>query len=339
MSKKPLIAITMGDPSGIGPEVVAKALATTAVREVCEPLVMGNAKVLEQAFRLVESPLRARPVASPKEAATIASNGAIPVLDAGSPDDLANLTPGVLSAAAGKACVEWVIAAGRLAVEGRVAAMATAPINKAAANMAGYQDIGHMEILQKLTEAPQVATMLLTTGLRVVHLTTHRSLRVACDYVTKENVLAKLRLTNEFFGIYGMPKARIGVAALNPHGGEEGLLGDEEITAIGPAVEAANAEGINAMGPIPADTIFHQAIAGKYDVVLAMYHDQGHIPIKVHGWEQSVTVNLGLPLIRTSVDHGTAFDIAGKGIADATGMVAAIRLAAGLAGEQRLITL
>ena len=339
-SPLPIIAITMGDPSGIGPEVVAKALATPAVQQMCLPLVIGNAQVMAQAFQLVGSKQRPTPVTSPEEAAAGSNtNGAVAVLDPGSPDSLAALKLGELSAVAGKASVEWVIAAGRLAVEHRIAAIATAPINKAAANLAGYQDIGHMEILQHLTEAPQVATMLLTTDLRVVHLTTHRSLRKACDYVTTDNVLAKLRLTHDFFSTYGIPNARIGVAALNPHGGEEGLLGSEEITAIGPAVEAAIAEGINAIGPVPADTIFHQAIAGKYDVVLAMYHDQGHIPVKVHGWEQSVTVNLGLPLIRTSVDHGTAFDIAGKGIADATSMVTAIRLAAGLAGEQRFITL
>ena len=339
MTNRPLIAITMGDPAGIGPEVVAKALAVPAVNDVCRPLVIGNIAVLTAALRLVGSQLQACAVASPEEALATAENGVVAVLDPGDPGALAGLKPGVLSAAAGKACVEWVITAGRLAMEGQVAAIATAPINKAAASLAGYNDVGHMEILQKLTEAPQVATMLMTTGLRVVHLTTHRSLRIACDYVTRENVLAKLRLTNEFFGAYGMPLARIGVAALNPHGGEEGLLGSEEIEEIGPAVQAANAEAINAIGPVPADSIFQQAIAGKYDVVLAMYHDQGHIPIKVHGWEQSVTVNLGLPLVRTSVDHGTAFDIAGKGIADATGMVAATRLAAGLAGDQRLITL
>ena len=333
----PTVVITLGDPCGVGPEVVAKALATPAVRQVCRPLVVGSAGVLDRAFALIDAKLRATPVDS---ADSILPNGAVAVLEPELPVSVEMLPPGTLSAEAGRASVEWVLTAGRLALEGRVGAMATAPFNKAAAHLAGYTDlIGHMEILQQLAEAPQVATMLMTTDLRVVHLTTHRSLRRACDYVTKENVLAKLYLTDEFFTFYGMPHPRIGVAALNPHAGEDGLLGSEEHEAIGPAVEAAIAGGIDAIGPAPADSIFHQAIDGKYDVVLAMYHDQGHIPVKVHGWEQSISTNLGLPFIRTSVDHGTAFDIAGKGVADATSMVSAILVAAGLAGERRLIDL
>jgi len=340
MTELPIVAITLGDPCGIGPEVVAKALATPAVREVCHPLVIGNTGVLDKALALANVGFRTRLVASPAE---VSSNGAagdaVAVLDPGPPENLLALAPGTLSAEAGKASVEWVIAAGRLAMDRQVDAMATAPINKAAANLAGYKDIGHMEILQRLSRAPKVITMLMTTQLRVVHLSTHRSLRAACDFVTKDNVLTALRLTHESFASHGMPQARIGVAALNPHGGEEGLLGSEEQEAIRPAVEEAQALGIDADGPVPADSIFHQAIDGKYDVVLAMYHDQGHIAIKVHGWTQSITMNLGLPFIRTSVDHGTAFDIAGKGIADATGMVEAIRAAAGLAGGQRLTDL
>ena len=337
MINKPLIAITMGDPSGIGPEVIAKALTSPDIREQCEPLVIGNAEILATAFRMIGSHLRPQTVQSARSASGLSQQGKIAVFDSYSEGSFANLEHGVLSAIAGKASVEWVITAGRLAIERQVDAIATAPINKAAAKLAGYDDIGHMEILQTLSEAPEVATMLVTKGLKVVHLTTHRSLRVACDYVTKDNILAKLKLTNEFFLAYGTPNALIGVAALNPHGGEEGLLGTEEIDSIIPAIIEAKKEGINVDGPIPADSIFQQAINGKFDVVLAMYHDQGHIPIKVHGWEQSFTVNLGLPIIRTSVDHGTAFDIAGKGIADPKGMETAIKVAAGLAGEQKLI--
>lgn len=337
MNNRPLIAITMGDPSGIGPEVIAKALTGTEIREQYDPLVIGNAEILAAAFRMVNSHLVPQVVNSAREASGLRKQGKIGVFDAHSERSFTNLEYGVLSAAAGKASVEWVISAGKLAIEHEVDAIVTAPINKAAAKLAGYDDIGHMELLQTLSEAPEVATMLVTKGLRVVHLTTHRSLRVACDYVTKANILAKIRLTHEFFSVYGMPNALIGVAALNPHGGEEGILGTEEIDSIMPAITAAKDEGINATGPIPADSIFQQAINGKFDVVLAMYHDQGHIPIKVHGWEQSYTVNLGLPIIRTSVDHGTAFDIAGKGIADAKGMETAIKIAAGLAGERKLI--
>jgi 4-hydroxythreonine-4-phosphate dehydrogenase len=178
--------------------------------------------------------------------------------------------------------------------------------------------------------------MLMSGRLRVVHLTTHRSLRRACDYVTRENVLAKLELTYRSFQAWGFERPRIGVAALNPHASDGGLLGDEE-KQIAPAVAEARRKGIDATGPVPADVVFHQAIKGKYDVVLAMYHDQGHIPVKVYGFERSISVNLGLPFIRTSVDHGTAFDIAGKGVADATSMLEAIKVAVGLASGMGLV--
>ena len=202
--------------------------------------------------------------------------------------------------------------------------------------MAGYHEVGHMEIFQRQTNATEVATMLMARRLRVVHLTTHRSLRIACDYVTKENVLEKIKLTDKHFRLWGFPEPRIGVAALNPHSSDGGLLGDEEQQQIEPAVASARSLGINAIGPVPADTVFVQAIDGEYDVVLAMYHDQGHIPIKVHDWARSVSVNLGLPFTRTSVDHGTAYDIAGKGMADPVSMVEAIKTAVAVVSEGRL---
>jgi 4-hydroxythreonine-4-phosphate dehydrogenase len=187
-----------------------------------------------------------------------------------------------------------------------------------------------MEIFQRQSGAGEVATMLMAEELRVVHLTTHRSLRVACDYVTRDNVLAKIELSHSSFQEWGFASPRIGVAALNPHASDGGLIGDEEATQIAPAVREARSRGIDAVGPVPADTVFNQAIDGKFDVVLAMYHDQGHIPIKVHNWAKSVSVNLGLPFVRTSVDHGTAFDIAGKGLADHTSMLEAIGAAIAL---------
>ena len=193
-----------------------------------------------------------------------------------------------------------------------------------------------MEVFQRQTNTNQVATMLVAEQLRVVHLTTHKSLRQAPEYVTKDNVLAKIKLTHEHFVRWGFASPRIGVAALNPHASDGGLMGDEEAIHIQPAVELAVAMGINAIGPVPADTIFPQAIAGHYDVVLAMYHDQGHIPTKVHNWEKSISVNIGLPFIRTSVDHGTAFDIAGKGVANHNSMLEALRVASRLASESIL---
>ena len=241
-----------------------------------------------------------------------------------------------MSADAGRAAVEWVLKAGELAAGGEVQAIVTAPINKEAAKMAGYKDIGHMEIFQSQTNSKEVATMLMADRLRVVHLTTHRALRAACDSVTRDNVLSKIMLTHRSFVEWGFPLPRIGVAALNPHASDGGLLGDEEEKQIGPAIEAARGSGVDASGPVPADTVFNQAIDGKFDVVVAMYHDQGHIPIKVHNWAKSVSVNLGLPFIRTSVDHGTAFDIAGRGIADHESMLEAIGVAVDLASEGKL---
>ena len=193
-----------------------------------------------------------------------------------------------------------------------------------------------MELLQSLSKAKNVATMRMAGRLRVVHLTTHRSLARAVEYVTKENVFAKIDLTYRWFQEWGFKAPRIAIAALNPHGGEAGLLGREELEEIIPAVQAASDQGIVIVGPIPADAVFPQALAGNFDAVIVLYHDQGHIPIKVHDFEGSVSVNLGLPFIRTSVDHGTAFDIAGKGIADSTGMEEAIRVASLMASENRL---
>lgn len=333
MSDRPLLAITMGDAAGIGAEVTAKALQDARVYEKTRPFVVGSAAAMTDALDLIGADSAARAVHAVEDVG--GEFGRIDVLDLENLDYGA-VQRGKVSAASGRASVEWILKAGELASGGAVHAIATAPINKEACKMAGYTDIGHMEIFQSQTGAAQVATMLMARQLRVVHLTTHRSLRVACDYVTEENVLAKLQLTDECFKRWGFPQPRIGVAALNPHAGDGGLIGDEEATQIAPAVNAARDMGIDATGPVPADVVFPQAIDGKYDVTLAMYHDQGHIPIKVHDFAKSVSVNLGLPFIRTSVDHGTAYDIAGKGIADAESMLEAIWVAASLASESRL---
>ncbi len=324
---KPVVAITMGDPCGIGPEVVAKALASGEVYDLCHPVVVGSASSMEQAVKLTGVPLRVREVESSVEA------GKSPeLLDVVDPHNLnpEDVTVGKISPACGKAAMEWVSRAAELAIAGQVDALATAPVNKEAASLAGYKSIGHMELLQEISGAQDVATMLLSGALRVVHLTTHRSLRRACEYVTKDTILAKLELTHDSFSGWGVPSPRIGVAALNPHGSDGGLLGNEEAEEITPAVEEARRKGIDARGPVPADIVFHQAIQGTYDVTLAMYHDQGHIPVKVYGFEKSITANLGLPFVRTSVDHGTAFDIAGRGVAHHDSMLEAIKLAVSL---------
>ena len=324
---KPGIAITMGDPCGIGPEVVAKALADSRVYASCRPLVVGSSYAMEQAVALSGVAMRVNRTADADGAGQ--DDAVIDVLDIGNlnPEDI---TVGEINPTCGKAAMEWVTKAGQLAIAGSVDGLATAPLNKEAASLAGYKSIGHMELLQELSGVRTVATMLMARNLRVVHLTTHRSLRVACDYVKKDRILDYLRLTHESFLQYGFSEPRIAAAALNPHGSDGGLLGDEEAEEISPAVEAAKAEGINAFGPVPADIVFHQAAEDRYDVVLAMYHDQGHIPVKVYGFEESITANLGLPFVRTSVDHGTAFDIAGKGVATHTSMLESIRLAVAL---------
>jgi 4-hydroxythreonine-4-phosphate dehydrogenase len=331
MSDRPIIALTLGDPSGIGPEVTAKALAHPDVLASCHPLIIGNTQLLNKTIKDLGLTFEITPVSSAAEA----KENTVSILDSGNLN-AEDIVAGHISAAAGKASVEWILNAGEMALSGQVQAIATAPIHKEAAKLAGYQDIGHMELLQTLTGAKEVATMLTAGNLRVVHLTTHRSLARAVEYVKKDNIFAKLELMHTSFKGWGFPTPRIAVAALNPHGGDGGLLGREEIEEIAPAVEEARRQGMEVTGPIPADSVFPQAIAGRYDAVLVLYHDQGHIPIKVKDFEGSISINLGFPFVRTSVDHGTAFDIAGKGIADETGMKQAILAAAFIASTGHL---
>jgi len=239
---------------------------------------------------------------------------------------------GVVSEACGRVAVLAVERAAEYTAAGRALGLVTCPINKESVHAAGYvDDIGHQEILARLTGAAWTATLLMTPGLKVVHLSTHKSLLEAARFVTAATIVEKLALTQTTLERWGLRRPRIAVAALNPHAGEGGLLGREELEEIAPAVVRARAQGIDATGPIPADSVFNRAIAGEFDVVLAMYHDQGHIAIKVHNFAESVTATLGIPFIRTSVDHGTAFDIAGRGIADPTSLIAAVRAAVMLA--------
>ncbi len=327
-AQKPAIAITMGDPCGIGPEVVVKALADPRVYASCRPMVIGNTYAMNQAVKATGLPLAIRETDDPTAAGEDPATVDVVDIHNLNPEDI---TVGQLSVPCGKAAMEWVTKAGELALAGIVDGIATAPLNKEAAAMAGYESIGHTELLQELSGARIVPTMLMAKNLRVVHLTTHRSLKVACDYVKKDRILDFLQLTHDTFVKWGFPNPRIAAAGLNPHNSDGGLLGNEEADEIAPAVAAARERGIDAVGPIPADSVFHQAIQGRYDAVLAMFHDQGHIPVKVYGFEESVTANLGLPFVRTSVDHGTAFDIAGQGIAQHVSMLESIRLAVELA--------
>ena len=310
---RPRILVTMGDPSGVGPEVVAKAVAKPEVRALADISVVGSTAALLETWAWLGLRDAPPPVIEP----TGTGGGPFPV--------------GQLSPVSAKSAHAWVEFAARKCLAGEAAAMVTAPVNKEAFSLAGIADTGHQEVLARLSGATNVKTMLVSGRLRCMHLSTHKSLAEACRYVTRANVLDAVMLTHGHFVRWGFANPRIAVAALNPHASDNGLIGREELDEIAPAVADARAKGVNASGPIPADSVFNAAIAGKHDVVVVMYHDQGHIPIKVHGFEQSVSVNLGLPFLRTSVDHGTAFDIAGRGVADETSMVEAIRLAVSLA--------
>ena len=330
--QKPLIFITLGDPAGIGPEVTAKSLEEIGDTDEYHTVVIGSHDVFKKTLETCSINLKFNLIKSIEELNK--NNNLTHLLDLNNTPN--ELQMGKVDAKSGKASVEWVLKAGELASKTTNSAIVTAPINKEACTLAGYKDIGHMEIFQSQTNSKEVATMLVADNLRVVHLTTHRSLRIACDYVTKDNVYNKIKLTHDYFINCGFINPKIAVSALNPHASDGGILGDEEAKQISPAINDAKNDGINATGPIPADTVFNQAIDGKYDVVLAMYHDQGHIPIKVHNWEKSISVNLGLPFVRTSVDHGTAFDIAGKGIAHHASMTEAIRQAVTLCVNKEL---
>ncbi|MFW6135877.1 MAG: 4-hydroxythreonine-4-phosphate dehydrogenase PdxA [Chloroflexota bacterium] len=328
----PLVAVTMGDPAGIGPEVTVKAAARTDVRSCCRLLAVGDASILIAAVEMTDASLTICPVRDVASARFRRST--LDVLDLENVE-VAALAGGEVSAAAGKASVGYVKKAAELAQQGRVDAIATGPINKAALQAAGIPYLGHTELLAALTGEKRVTTMLATPGLRVVHVTRHVPLAEVACLITKKRVLETLRLTDRGLKQMGIPEPRLAVAALNPHGGDRGLVGREEIEQIGPAIEEAVREGIDARGPIPADSIFFRALEGAFDAVVAMYHDQGHIPIKTHDFAHSVTVTLGLPIVRTSVDHGTAFEIAWRGAADETSMVEAIRLASELATKRR----
>ena len=320
---KPVIGITIGDPSGIGPEIIIKASRTEEIYQHCRPFVIGSVKILERAAlkALGEEELKTLVIQKPSEA--VYTYGIINVVETGDYDgDL--LEWGREQELAGQIAMDAVNKSIELGLAGELDAVTTAPINKVAIKMAGVEQAGHTEIYLDGTGADYVLTMFDCFGMRVFHLSRHMSLRNAIDYATKEHVLADVERIDIQLRKLGIDRPKIAVAGINPHCGEGGLFGDEEMLEITPAVEAAKKMGINAVGPIPPDTLFSRGRKGEFDAILAMYHDQGHMPCKTLDLERSVSVTLGLPFIRCSVDHGTAFDIAGKGIATNVSMVAAI---------------
>jgi 4-hydroxythreonine-4-phosphate dehydrogenase len=315
-------AITMGDPCGIGPEVVAKLFAHMVDRP--KAFAVGDAGSLRRACEGLGLQITARQIADPKHARYAA--GEIDVLQPGAAFP-ASVPLGRIDARAGRAAFDYVVRAIELALAGKARALVTAPINKEAMHAAGIKYPGHTEILADLGGARDVRMMLMNDELRVVLTTIHVSLRDVADLITIERELTTIRLAYDAARRLGIDRPRVAVAGLNPHAGEGGMFGREDIDKIAPAIAQARAEGIDVSGPWPGDTVFMRARAKQFDIVVAQFHDQGLIPIKYLGIDQGVNVTLGLPFVRTSPDHGTAFDIAGKGIADATSMEAALRQA------------
>jgi 4-hydroxythreonine-4-phosphate dehydrogenase len=316
--------MTMGDPSGIGPEVVLKALTNGALFSRCRPLIIGDRRILERAaIWLGVSP----PVETVREPARGEYRpGTVTLIDLeNAPAERCPV--GEVSAASGAAAVDYVFRACDLALAGSVDAVVTAPLNKAAMQLAGYDYAGHTELLSERTGADRVSMLLIGPNLRIVHVSTHVSLHDAIARVTPRRVEEVIQIAHEACLALGIHQPRIAVAGLNPHASEDGLFGDEERTRIVPAIAAARARGLDVSDPQPPDTVFLRATKGAYDIVVAQYHDQGHIPMKLLAFDSGVNVSYGLPIIRTSVDHGTAFDIAGTGIASESSLLAAIDVA------------
>ena len=325
---RPVVAITMGDASGIGPEIIMKALARDDVLAMCRPLVVGDATRLREAGEVVHTGLVVNEIGTPAEARYAA--GTVECIDLG-------LIPpghpfGTLSPVSGEGAYRYIERATRLVQAGEADAICTAPLSKEALHAAGHKYPGHTELLAALTGTPEVSMMLVTPKLRVIHVTTHIGLMDAIRRIEPGLVERTIARGHDTLVKAGMADPRIGVCGINPHAGEHGLFGQgEEEEKIIPAVEACQARGWKVTGPLPADTLFFLAARGDFDLVVAMYHDQGHGPVKVLGLESGVNVTVGLPVVRTSVDHGTAFDIAGKGIADEGSLVEALRQAVDLA--------
>ncbi|HWG00619.1 MAG TPA: 4-hydroxythreonine-4-phosphate dehydrogenase PdxA [Trebonia sp.] len=323
----PTLALTVGDPAGIGPEIAVRAAAEEEVRSRARVLLVGDADIVRRAAKLCELRAGVRVIGDPGAAGR--EPGSIDVLDIGAASG-EEIVPGRVSAAAGRSAVAAVETATRLALDRQVDAVVTAPINKEAIWAAGSTHLGHTEMLGELTGARESTTMFVVRDMKIFFTTRHTSLREAVAQIDRERVGAAIGSALTALKVFGHPQPRLAVAALNPHGGEGGNFGREEIDHIAPAVEAAKADGAQVSGPVPADSVFHQALQGRYDGVLAQFHDQGHIAAKTVDFDGTVSVTVGLPILRTSVDHGTAFDIAGTGRASHQTMVAAALAAAGL---------
>ncbi len=323
---KPILGITIGDAAGIGPEIILKSFHRhKELFALCQPLIIGSSAVMDLYDRTLGIGLPMRVVARAEDA--VFEHGVLDVLDLGM-IDASKLKISVVDPEPGKAAVVYTQEAGKMALDGTIDAIVSAPLNKEAMRAAGYGYEGQTQILGELTGSKRYGMILLFGQLRVMMLTTHCALRKACDAVTRDKVLAMIELGHETLTTFGISRPRIAVAGLNPHSGEGGLFGREEVDGSSPAIESARAAGLDVVGPVPADVVFLKARDGNFDLVLAMYHDQANMAAKMLGFGEVVTLLAGLPIIRTSVGHGTAFDIAGRGIADETNLVCAIKAAA-----------
>lgn len=334
MSERPVIGITMGDAAGVGPEIIMKSLQHDSVYAMCRPLVIGDARRLADANRIVGAALQVNAIAQPHQARF--QPGVVDCIDLGLiPDDLPY---GQLSAVAGDAAFRYIERTVQLTEAGALDAICTAPLNKEALHAGGHIFPGHTEMLAHLTGIEEVSMMLMTPTLRVIHVTTHIGIIDAIARIEPGLVRRTIERAHETLTRAGIDNPLIAVCGINPHAGENGLFGyGEEATKIQPAIDELRARGWRVEGPLPADTLFFRAGRGDFDAVVAMYHDQGHGPVKVMGLEAGVNVTVGLPVIRTSVDHGTAFDIAGKGIADERSLIEALRQAVELATRKRTL--
>lgn len=320
----------MGDPAGIGPEIIAKLIDSAEIFPVCRPVVIGDAGVMKKQIEELRLSVTVNSIKAISDADP--AKGKLDVLDLKNVN-LATHKWGAPDASSGKAVVEYITKAVELAMKQEAAAIVTAPINKEMMNAAGHHYAGHTELLADLTKTKEYGMMFVGGGLRLILTTIHLALKDVPRHITQATVLKTLRLAHKAMKHFGMDKPRIGVAALNPHAGEGRLFGTEEWDSILPAVIKARQEGIDASDPIPADTLFYKARNNYYDIVVAMYHDQGLAPLKMIAFGNAVNVTVGLPIIRTSVDHGTAYDIAGTGRADPASLLEAVKLAAKMAGH------
>lgn len=327
---KPIVGITMGDAAGVGPEIILKSLGEKEMYTISRPLVIGDSKILERAKQFVNSELIIKNI-SVEEIAEISFHyGTVYCLNLNLLDE--TLPIGKVSPEAGNAAFQYLAKAIELAKEEKIHAICTAPLNKEALHKGGHKYPGHTEILADLTGTQDFSMMLSAPNLKVIHVTTHVGIIDAVRLINPQRVYHVIKLAHDTLQKAGIPNPKIAVCGINPHAGENGLFGyGEEEEKVIPGVEKAQREGIEAIGPLPADTLFFRAVRGDFDIVVAMYHDQGHGPVKVLGLDAGVNITVGLPIIRTSVDHGTAFDIAGKGIADEKSLMEAMRQAVELA--------